>query len=207
MTEPNPTKDFKFRLKALCPLVDTIRLILTAARHAFNRHSRAQLEEMAKLQKEFTLKIDPFFESVETGLKQGPTADQPDLQNLQKILTHLELMAYTAAGLAEQLRYKANHGAILSEQDIFAVNRLFTRLNGLLQALVDIFQIHDPALKAYLLQECKGIREDWFNSETDHETRMMDSPGQASAWSVYLAILEASRTIVHHLEDIIKILF
>jgi Na+/phosphate symporter len=204
MTEEQGKKAFRERLKALCPLVDYMRLMLAAARHAFNRHSRTQLEEMARLHKTFTLEIDPFFEQVEAGLKKTSATDKPYLLKLQKILTNLELMTDRIAGLAEPLRYKAKQGAILSDQDVFAVNNVFSQLGGLLRTLVDIFQINDPSLKAYVLQESQRLSGGAFRSETDHETRMMDTPGRPDAWSVYLAILEVSREMVGHLEDIIK---
>jgi hypothetical protein len=73
-----------------------------------------------------------------------------------------------------------------------------------MRSLVDIFQLNDASLKAYVLQESQKLSGGAFRSETDHEARMMDTPGQPDAWSVYLAILEVSREIVAHLEDIIK---
>jgi Na+/phosphate symporter len=197
-------QNFKDQVKALCPLLDNLRLMIAAARHAFNRHSQAQLDEMARLQEAFTLDIDPFFEKVEKGLKKGSAADKPYLLKLQKILTNLELMTDKIARMAEHLRHKANHGAILSDQDFFAVNNLFSQLTGFMRSLVDIFQINDASMKAYVLRESDKLTAGWFRSETDHETRMMDSPGQPDAWSIYLAILELSREILGHLEDIVK---
>jgi hypothetical protein len=73
-----------------------------------------------------------------------------------------------------------------------------------MRSLVDIFQINDASMKAYVLRESDKLTAGWFRSETDHETRMMDSPGQPDAWSIYLAILELSREILGHLEDIVK---
>ncbi len=204
MGEEQRQQDFKDQVKALCPLVDNMRLMIAAARHAFNRHSQAQLEEMAKLQQDFTLDIDPFFEQVERGLKKGSAADKPYLLKLQKILTNLELMTDKIARMADHLRHKANHGAILSDQDFFAVNNLFSQLTGFMRSLVDIFQINDASMKAYVLQESDKLTAGWFKSETDHETKMMDTPGQPDAWSIYLAILEISREILGHLEDIVK---
>jgi Na+/phosphate symporter len=141
---------------------------------------------------------------VEKGLKKGSAADKPYLLKLQKILTNLELMTDKIARMAEHLRHKANHGAILSDQDFFAVNNLFSQLTGFMRSLVDIFQINDASMKAYVLRESDKLTAGWFRSETDHETRMMDSPGQPDAWSIYLAILELSREILGHLEDIVK---
>lgn len=204
MGDEQRQQDFQDQLKALCPLVDNMRLMIAAARHAFNRHSQAQLEEMTRLQQAFTLDIDPFFEQVEKGLKKGAAADKPYLLKLQKILTNLELMTDKIARMADHLRHKANHGAILSDQDFFAVNNLFSQLTGFMRSLVDIFQINDASMKTYVLQESHKLTAGWFRSETDHEARMMDTPGQPDAWSIYLAILELSREIVGHLEDIVK---
>ena len=204
MAEKQTNNAFQDQLKALCPLVDHMRLMIAAARHAFNRHSQAQLEEMARLQKDFTLGIDPFFEKVEKGLKKASADDKPSLLKLQKILTNLELMADKIAGLAEHLRHKAKQGAILSDHDFFSVNNLFSHLSGFLETLVDIFQVDDAPTKAFILQEGQKIRDVWFRSETEHETRMMDTPGQPNAWSIYLAILEVSREVMGHLEDIVK---
>jgi Na+/phosphate symporter len=113
-------------------------------------------------------------------------------------------MADRIATLADHLRYKANHGVILSEQDFFAVNDLFSQLTGFMRILVDIFEVNDAATKAYVLQESQQLTNVWFRAEEDHRTRMMDTPGQPEAWSVYLAILEHSREIAGHLKDIIK---
>jgi Na+/phosphate symporter len=195
---------FREKLKELCPLVDNVRLMVEAARHVFNRHSQAQLEKMAELHKNFTLDIDPFFEDVEDSLKNGAGDGQPYLTRLQNILTHLELTADRVAGLADHLRYKANHGVILSEEDFFVVNDLFSQLTGFLHSLVDILQVNDPSLKAYVLKESQQQTDLWFQSEEEHRTRMMDTPGQPEAWSVYLAILERSREVAGHLRDIIK---
>ena len=204
MAEIQAEQAFKEKLQELCPLVDNLRLMVEAARHVFNRHSLAQLEKMAELHKDFTLDIDPFFEDVEAGLKDGSGDDQPYLTRLQNILSHLELMADRVASLTDQLRYKANHGVILSEEDLFVVNNLFSQITGFLHSLVDILQVNDPSLKAYVLQESQKQKDLWFRSEEDHRTRMMDTPGQPDAWSVYLTILERSREIVGHLGDIIK---
>ncbi len=204
MAEEQREKAFQDQLKALCPLVDNMRLMIAAARHAFNRHSQAQLEEMARLHKSFTVEIDPFFEQVEKGLKKASADDKPYLLKLQKTLTNLELMADKIAGLADHLRYKAKQGAILSDHDFFSVNNLFSHLSGFMETLVDIFQVNDAPTRAFVLQESQKIRDVWFHSETEHETRMMDTPGQPNAWSIYLAILEVSREVMGHLEDIIK---
>ena len=204
MPDKHLKKAFQEQLQDLCPLVDTLRLMIGAARHAFNRHSQAQLEEMARLRKTFTLEIDPFFQYAEKGLPKGAAADRTHLQKFKEILTHLELMAEKIGGLAEHLRYKAKTGAILSDHDFYAVNNLFSTLTGFMRALVDIFELNDPALKAYVLEETRKLTDDSFRSATAHETGMADNPGQSKAWSVYLAIISASREIAGRLAEIVK---
>ncbi len=206
MAEELRKKAFRDQLKALCPTVDNMRLMLGAARHAFNRHSQGELEEIARLQDTITLDLDPVFEQVEMGLEKGPEADKPYLLKLQGILSHLELMADKIAGLADPIRRKGNHGAILSDKDFFHINDLFSQQTGFMRALVDIFQQDDASLKAYVLNESQKFRDSCFQDEVEHETRMMDSPGQPDAWSIYLAILDHFREILGHLIDMVKIL-
>lgn len=195
---------FGNQLKALCPTVDNLRLMSAAARHAFNRHSLAKLEEIARLKDDISIDLDPIFEQLEVGLGKSSEADKPYLLKLQGILSHLELMADKIAGLAEPIRRKGKHGAILSDQDFFHVNDLFSQQMGLMRALVDIFLYDDASLKAYVLNESQKLRGTCFQEEVEHETRMMDGPGQYNAWSIYLVILDHFREILGHLMDMVR---
>jgi Na+/phosphate symporter len=194
------------RLKALCPLVDNLRLMLGEARHAFNRHSLAKLAEIAELQDDLTLDLDPMFEQLEADLEGKSEADAPDLLKFKEILSHVEHLADRIAALAEPIRRKGNQGVILSDKDFFRVNDLFAQEMGLMRALVDIFLYGDASLKAYVLKESQSVRDTCFQEEVTHESRMMDSPGQHNAWAVYIAILERFGEISVHLLEIVKIL-
>ena len=180
--------------------------MLGEARHAFNRHSLAKLAEIARLKDDLTYDLDPFFEQVEAAQAKPAAADDPYLQKLQGILSHLEFMGNRIAGLAEPIRRKGNQGVILSDEDFFHVNDLFSRQMGFMRALVDIFLYNDVSLKAYVLKESQNLRDTCFKEEVSHESRMMDSPGQHNAWAVYLAILERFQEILGHLVDIVQIL-
>ena len=197
---------FLDQLKALCPLVDNLRLMLGEARHAFNRHSLAKLEEIARLRDDLTYDIDPFFETVEADLGKQAEAEAPDLLKFKEILSHLEFMADRIAALAEPIRRKGNQGVILSDQDFSHVNDLFSQQMGFLRALVDIFLYGDASLRAYVLKESQQVRDTCFQEEVSHESRMMEGPGQHNAWAVYIAILERFQEILGHLMEIVKIL-
>jgi Na+/phosphate symporter len=202
--EKTSKKGLREQLKALGPLVDNMRLMLGAARHAFNRHSQAELEEIARLHETFTLDIDPFFEQVEAGLEKASEAEKAELLKFREILSHLEFMADKISGLAEPIRRKGNHGAILSDNDFFHINDLFSQQTGFMRALVDIFWYNDAALKAYVVLESQQLRDTCFKDEVEHETRMMDSPGQPDAWSIYIAILDNFRDILGYLVTMVK---
>jgi Na+/phosphate symporter len=199
-------KAFRKQLKALCPTVENLRLMLGAARHAFNRHSQAELEKMAQIQDDITLDIDPMLEQVESGLEKATEADRPELLKLQEILSHLEFMADEIAGLEDPIRRKSNRGAIFADKYFVHINQMFTQQAGLLRSLVDIFQVDDAPLKAYVLQESQKLQDSCFQNEAEHETPIPDGPGLSESWSVYLAMLDQFRKILGHLMDIVKIL-
>jgi Na+/phosphate symporter len=190
------------QLKQLYPLVDLIRRMLGAARHAFNRHSQKELEMISQLKGEFTLDVDPFFMQVETGLENALEAEKPDLIRIQEILTQLELMSVKIAGLADPIRRKGNQGTILPDKDLFFINDLFSRYAGFLRAMVDIFLYNDAALKSYLLNESKEARAECYRDESEHQTRMMDSPEPGAYITV--SILELFRDSLGHLVTILE---
>ncbi|MEW6386361.1 MAG: hypothetical protein AB1491_02440 [Thermodesulfobacteriota bacterium] len=204
MNEAMTEKAFRDRLQALCPLVDQGRLMLGAARHAFNRHSRAELEEMARLREEFTLDLDPFFLEVEAGLKKGGEADNLYLTKLQAVLSHLELMIDNIGRLADPIRQKSSQGAIFADKAFFHVNDLFSQQMGLLRALVDIFKTDDASLKAYVLNEGQSLKESCFQDAAEHSARILDSPGHPESWSLYLHLLDLFREIFAQLLNIVK---
>ncbi|MDD2903408.1 MAG: hypothetical protein PHU44_13330 [Syntrophales bacterium] len=206
MAEASKRETWLSRLQELDPTVENMRLMLGAARHAFNRHSQAQLAEIAQLLEDITLDLDPIFEDLDADLEKAAEADQPDLLKLKEIASQVELMAHRIAGLAEPIRRKGNKGAILADKDLFCLNDLFSHLTGFMRTLVDIFQINDASLKAYVLTEGEKLRDECLRNEVEHESRMMDSPGQAGAWSIYIDLLNGFREILGHLLNIIKIL-
>lgn len=190
----------------LCPIVDNMRLMLGASRHAFNRHSAAELEEVARLQDIITLDLDLIFEEVELALEKTPEVDKPFWLQLQGVLTHLEIIGANIVALEGPIRKKIRSNVMLADQDVMHVNDLFSHQMGFMRSLVDIFTLNDPLLKKYLQQESERLIAECYAAATEHETRMMDSFGQPQAWSVYLTLLEHTRIILHHLIDIIKLM-
>jgi len=194
------------QLKDLVATVENLRRMLGAARHAFNRHSLAKLEEMAQLRDDIILDLDPWFEQVDAELKKAPAASRDNLLKIKEILTGLEVMADAIARLADPIRRKSNHGAIFGDKEFFQINDLFAQFAGLLRALVDLFLYQDASLKVYVHQECQKMKSLCFAEENDHATQMMDSPGQHGAWSIHLDMLDRFREAMKNLVMIVDLL-
>jgi len=205
MPEVFTEQAFQKTLNNLCPTIDNLRLMIGAARHAFNRHSVKELEGLTALQDTVTLDLDLVFEKVEIALEKRREAEKPVLLRLQDVLTQLEIMGAHIAGLAEPIRMKTKGGALFSDEDVIFVNNLFSKLTGFMRTLVDIFKYRDPVLRKYLLSESTDLIKECFAKNKDHETRMMDGFGHPQAWGIFLAILEQARLILTHLIELVKL--
>lgn len=206
MAEEFTEQAFREQLDALCPTVDNLRRMFGAIRHAFNRNSTAELEELARLQDTITLDLDPVFEKAEEALKKPSATEKPYWLRLHGILTHLEIIGANAASLESPIRKKIKDNTIFSDKDFMHVNHLFTQHAGLMRALVDILKQDNAPLKEYILKESEQLIAGCFAATADHETHMMNSFGQPKAWSIYLSMLDHTRVILRHLMDIVKLL-
>ncbi len=185
MTEESQQKAFRERLIALCPIIDHLRGRLGAARHSSNRNRAVELEELARIQDQATLDLNLVFEQVETDLQKKPEACRPPLLRLQRILTHLEIIAANITATANPILQKIKRGVVFGDKDFFQVNQLFTQLTGFMRGLTDLF--HHPEdflIRDYLLTEWKNVVDGCFAAATDHEARMMDGFGQPEGWAV-----------------------
>ncbi len=194
------------QLNALCPVLDNLRLMAGAARHALNRHSLAELEELARLADLVIVDLEMAIEDVEELLEQPGNDQNPQLLRLKDLLAHLLFIAAHTRDMAGPIRKKIAENQIFPDNDLIHLNELFSRQTGMLRTLVDIFKTNDPFLKKYLAQECETLSAGCFQAESDHESRMTTSFGQPHAWGVYIALLELFRQIHARLRDIVKLL-
>ncbi|AEB08793.1 hypothetical protein [Desulfobacca acetoxidans] len=196
---------YRTTLAALSPIVDTLRLMCGAIRHAFNRSSLAELEEVERLRDNLTLDIDEFFNKVEQLQQDKINKGNLRLIQLAGVLTHLEHIGAEISNMAGPVQRKIREAVMISDQDFYHLNDLFTRVKGLLRGLADLFHAENQPLKRYLFNEANNLIEGCFQRETEHETRMTQSFGQPHAFAIYLAILEQQKRILQHLIDIIGI--
>jgi Na+/phosphate symporter len=197
---------YRDKLVALSPSVDNLRLMVGAARQAFNRSSLAELEEINRLQDILTLDLDEFFEEVELVQAEKANADNPYLKKLYGLLGHLEHMADEIKKMSEPIQRKIKESTLIADQDYFHVNDLFTHAKGLLRGLADLFHAENKALKQYLRGDANQLLETCFKAETEHETIMSHSFGHPHAFAIYLEILQRFKLMLNHLINLIKVM-
>jgi Na+/phosphate symporter len=197
---------YRAKLAALSASVDHIRLMVGAARQAFNRSSLAELEEIDRLQEIITLDLDEFFEEVELAQAEKAQADNPYLKKLYGVLGHLEHMADEIKKMAEPIRRKIKESTLIADRDYFHVNDLFTHVKGLLRGLADLFHAENKALKTYLLGDADQLLETCFKAATEHETTMSHSFGHPHAFAIYLEMLQKFKLLLNHLINLIKVM-
>jgi Na+/phosphate symporter len=191
-------------LADLSPSLDNIRLMIGATRHAFNRSSLAELEEVKQLQDTITLDLDEYFEEIELAQAEPDNADNFYLKQLYGILGHLEYIADEITRLGEPIRRKIRESALIADKDFFHVNDLFTHVKGLLRGLADLFHADNPPLRRYLLSEAEQILQQCFTATTEHETIMSHSFGHPHAFAIYLEMVERFKFVLNHLKNIVK---
>ncbi len=193
-------------LADLAASVDNIRLMIGAARQAFNRSSLTELEEILRLQDIVTLDLDEYFEEIELAQSEPDNADNAYLKKLYGILGQLEHCADEIKQMAEPIHRKIKEATMVSDQNFFHLNDLFTHVKGLLRGLADLFHAENPPLKKYLLAEADTMLESCFKAGAEHERRMTHTFGQPHAFAIYLALLEKIKLILNHLISIVKIM-
>ncbi len=199
-------KYYRVQLAALSPTVDNIRLMVGAARQAFNRSNLAELEEIKRLQDIITLDLDEFFEEVELAQAERTNDGNPYLKKLYGVLGHLEHIADEMKQLGEPIQRKIKEAALIADKDYFHINDLFTHVKGLLRGLADLFYDENKPLKNYLLAEANNMIEGSFQAAVEHETTMTHSFGHPHAFAIYLEMLERFKFILNHLINILKIM-
>jgi Na+/phosphate symporter len=197
---------YQKKLVAFSTSVDNIRLMVGAARQAFNRSSLIELAEMQRLQDTITLDLDEIFEEIELTQAEPDNADNAYLKNLYNLSGHLEHIADEVKRLVEPIRRKIQESALVTDKDFFHVNDLFTHVKGLLRGLADLLHADNPTLKKYLFWEADELLEECFRAITEHETVMTQSFGHPHAFAIYLEMVEKFKLILNHLKNIITLM-
>ncbi len=196
----------KQQQETLAPIIDKLRRMIGAARNAFNRHSRASLEELKNLREEVDRDIKEAIGETDAAISGKSEAEKGALLRTHTILSHLEIMSENIAGLAEPIRKKIQEGVLFTDKAFSQTNYLFNHQTGMLRSLLDIVKTDNDFLKKYVLEEGRILIQLCLDVATEHETRMIEGLCMPQASPVFLAILDRFRLIWRHVLHIIKLL-
>lgn len=188
------------------PLFEKLEGLVAAARNAFNRHSRQDLEHLKAFHKESVLGIADAIRKAEGTPAKKPAGERGVGPKEQSVLTRLQLIAETLGGLTDPIDKKIKDGVLFSEKAVSQTNYLFDHQAGMLRSLLDILKTDNAMLKRLVQEEGQKLIQDCINFATEHEDRLIEGLCLPQAAPIFLSILDNMRTAAQHEVDIAQIL-
>jgi len=192
-------------LDALSPTIENLRRMLGAARHAFNRNSLEDLQELSRLRGVTSQEIKATLEQVESATTEKSEAERVPLVRIHEILNHLQLICENIAALGEPIRKKIIDKLLFTDKAFFDVNYIFTHQTGLMRSLVDFLKTDNQLLRKYAEEEAQNIIQVCLNAATEHENRLIEGICLPQASPVFLGSLDNMRLICRHVLGIVKL--
>jgi len=192
-------------LDALSPVIENLRRMLGAARHAFNRNSVEDLQELTRLREVTSQGIKATLEQIESATAARPEAERVPLVRLHEILNHLNLICENIAALGEPLRKKMIDKLLFTDKAFFDVNYVFTHQTGLMRSLLDFLKTDNPLLRKYVEEEAQNLIQGCLNAATEHENRLIEGICLPQASPVFLGLLDHMRLICRHVLGVVKL--
>jgi Na+/phosphate symporter len=180
--------------------------MVAAARNAFNRHSRQDLESLRVLAEKAGAEINRAIQVLDTAPGEGPPGERSQLLLRQSILTRIQIIADNLAGLASPLQKKIKDGILFSDKAVAQTNQLFDRQAGVLRSVLDAIKTDNGVLKKFVLEEGQKLTQDCTDFATEHEARLIEGLCLPQAAPIFLAILDRIRTVARHARDIVHLL-
>jgi len=177
-----------------------------AARDAFNRHSGTSLEQLKNLHGELARKIKALEEELTILVGKVSGDQRAALIRLQSVLTHLQMMGDNLLELAQPIGRKMKEGILFSDKAVSQANQLFDRLTGILRSILDTLKTDNDFLKSYVLEEGQRLTQDCNDFATEHEARLIEGLCLPQAAPLFLALLDAMRTMGQRAANIARIL-
>ncbi len=188
------------------PIFNKLEGIVGAARNAFNRHSRQDLEHLKAIHKDIVPEITNAIKKIEETLTKKPAGERAEDLKGQSVLTRLQLIAEKLGGLTDPIDKKIKNGVLFSEKAVSQTNYLFDHQAGMLRSLLDILKTDNDMLKRFVQEEGQKLIQDCINFATEHEDRLIEGLCLPQAAPIFLSILDNMRTAAQHEVDIAQIL-
>jgi Na+/phosphate symporter len=177
------------------PIKENLVAMIGAARDAFNRHSRASLEQLKTLEGKVRQEIAAAKKRVAEYLIQAKGEEKERFTLYDKILAGLEGLVATLAKLQEPIQKKVKDGVLFSEKAVAQTNCLFDTQAGLIRSVFDILQTNNEYLKKFVQAEGEKVQKDCADYATEHETRLVEGLCTPQAAPIFLALLEQFRSL------------
>ena len=190
---------------ALSPVIENLRRMLGAARHAFNRNNLEDVQELTRLRGVTSQEIKATLEKVESATAKRPEAERIRLVRIHEILNHMQLICENIAALGEPIRKKILDKLLFTDKAFFDVNYVFTHQTGLMRSLLDYLKTDNQLLRKYSEEEAQNLIEVCLNAATEHENRLIEGICLPQASPVFLGILDHMRLICRHVLGIVKL--
>jgi len=190
---------------ALSPVIENLRRMLGAARHAFNRNNLEDVQELTRLRGVTSQEIKATLEQVESATAKRPEAERIRLVRIHEILNHMQLICENIAALGEPIRKKILDKLLFTDKAFFDVNYVFTHQTGLMRSLLDYLKTDNQLLRKYSEEEAQNLIEVCLNAATEHENRLIEGICLPQASPVFLGILDHMRLICRHVLGVVKL--
>jgi len=188
------------------PIFNRLEGMVGAARNAFNRHSRQDLEQLKTFHREAVPEITNAITMVEGTLAKQPAGERGPGLKVQSILTRLQLVTEKLGGLADPIEKKIKDGVLFSDKAVSQTNHLFDHQAGILRSLLDILKTDNNMLKRFVQDEGQRLVQNSIDFATEHEDRLIEGLCLPQAAPLFLGILDNMRTAAQHEVDIAQIL-
>ena len=188
------------------PIFTKLGDMVGAARDAFNRHSGISLEQLKTLHGELAQEITNTEDNLESLSAKASGNQRTSVLRLQSVLTHLRMVGDNLLELSTPIGRKMRESILFSDKAVAQANQLFDHLTGILRSILDTLKTDNDFLKRYVTEEGQRLTQACNDFATEHEARLIEGLCLPQAAPLFLALLNAMRTIGQHAVTIAKIL-
>lgn len=201
------SKAVKDQLDLFGDVVSNLIMMMETARSAFNRQSIQDMAELERFQAITEEEIALATERIDSRLAQCEREGRGCFIALASVLSHLEMMVEGMNEMLPHLSKQIREGVPFSYKGIAQTNQLFDDQLEILRVLADIFKTDSEVLKKWICDD-KGpkMARACIDFATDHEARLVEGLCMPHAAPIFLALLDAVRTMTRHEMEVARLL-
>jgi Na+/phosphate symporter len=168
-----------------------------AARDAFNRHDRTDLDRITDLQTALNQDIDAAVKKLDGFISLAGPADKKRFNEWRTVLLRLRQVAQEMVDLRDPIHKKIKEAVLFSDKALAQTNALFDSQAGLLRSILDILHTDNDYLKKLVRDQAKHMQQKCADFATEHESRLIEGLCSPQAAPIFLALLEKFRQMAY----------